>query len=253
MRRTLASFLSVFCLAAAWCAPPARESGLPFVQAFRPHDYGDEHNQTWSAVQDRAGNLYVGNRDLVLSYDGFVWRSLRTGGIFVRGLAIDAGDRIWVGAVNELGYLENDGHGGRAFVSLRAKLPAGETEFGNLFQVFALSHGIYFIGGDRILRWHDGRFSVERMGRPLACAVGDELIVHARNQPLMAWRGETRRLVADAPELKRDGGWVIRAYVSPLAPFIWFGGAFMALGGIAGLWGRLRPRRVTTPQLAAAE
>ena len=52
---------------------------------------------------------------------------------------------------------------------------------------------------------------------------------------------------------ERDGGWVIRAYVSPLAPFIWFGGAFMALGGIAGLWGRLRPRRVTTPQLAAAE
>ena len=52
---------------------------------------------------------------------------------------------------------------------------------------------------------------------------------------------------------ERDGGWVIRAYVSPLAPFIWFGGAFMALGGIAGLWGRLRPRRAAAAKLAAAE
>ncbi|MGN6516295.1 MAG: heme lyase CcmF/NrfE family subunit [Rhizomicrobium sp.] len=52
---------------------------------------------------------------------------------------------------------------------------------------------------------------------------------------------------------QRDGGWIIRAYVSPLAPFIWFGGAFMALGGLAGLWSRLRKRQVPAAQLAAAE
>jgi len=40
---------------------------------------------------------------------------------------------------------------------------------------------------------------------------------------------------------ERDGGkWVIRAYVNPLAPFIWAGAGVMALGGLAGLWGRLR-------------
>jgi cytochrome c-type biogenesis protein CcmF len=37
----------------------------------------------------------------------------------------------------------------------------------------------------------------------------------------------------------RGGGkWTVRAYFNPLAPFIWFGGAIMALGGIASLWGR---------------
>jgi cytochrome c-type biogenesis protein CcmF len=45
----------------------------------------------------------------------------------------------------------------------------------------------------------------------------------------------------------RGGGkWVVRAYVNPLAPFIWFGGAIMALGGIASLWGRLRLRGART-------
>ena len=52
---------------------------------------------------------------------------------------------------------------------------------------------------------------------------------------------------------ERDGAWVLRAYVSPLAPFIWFGGVFMALGGLAGLWSRLQRRSVPAAQMAAAE
>jgi cytochrome c-type biogenesis protein CcmF len=42
---------------------------------------------------------------------------------------------------------------------------------------------------------------------------------------------------------ERGGGrWSVRAFVNPLAPFIWFGGALMALGGITSLWGRVRVR-----------
>ena len=53
---------------------------------------------------------------------------------------------------------------------------------------------------------------------------------------------------------ERDGGrWVVRAYVNPLAPFIWFGGALMALGGMASLWGRLAWHRLRLHSLAAAE
>ncbi len=39
-----------------------------------------------------------------------------------------------------------------------------------------------------------------------------------------------------------NGRWTLRAYVSPLAPFIWLGGLVMALGGFLSLWGRLRLR-----------
>jgi cytochrome c-type biogenesis protein CcmF len=37
-----------------------------------------------------------------------------------------------------------------------------------------------------------------------------------------------------------NGHWTVRAYVSPLAPFIWLGGLVMAFGGMLSLWGRLR-------------
>jgi cytochrome c-type biogenesis protein CcmF len=46
-----------------------------------------------------------------------------------------------------------------------------------------------------------------------------------------------------------NGRWTVRAYVSPLAPFIWLGGLVMALGGVLSLWGRLRVR-VSLPQAA---
>ncbi len=51
------------------------------------------------------------------------------------------------------------------------------------------------------------------------------------------------------------GRWTIRAYVNPLAPFIWFGAGLMALGGLASLWGRVRAMvfaRETTPVLETA-
>jgi cytochrome c-type biogenesis protein CcmF len=52
---------------------------------------------------------------------------------------------------------------------------------------------------------------------------------------------------------REDGRWVVRAYVNPLAPFIWFGAGVMALGGLASLWGRLRAMFVREPAMAPAE
>jgi cytochrome c-type biogenesis protein CcmF len=53
---------------------------------------------------------------------------------------------------------------------------------------------------------------------------------------------------------EREGGrWVVRAYVNPLAPFIWLGGGIMALGGLASLLGRLGVGFRKSMAYAAAE
>ncbi len=49
-----------------------------------------------------------------------------------------------------------------------------------------------------------------------------------------------------------QGRYAIRAYVNPLAPFIWFGGAAMALGGLTSLLSRIR-LGLRRPALAPAE
>ena len=51
-----------------------------------------------------------------------------------------------------------------------------------------------------------------------------------------------------------NGRWTLRAYVSPLAPFIWLGGLVMAFGGMLSLWGRLRaPARLPSAVAQPAE
>jgi cytochrome c-type biogenesis protein CcmF len=58
-------------------------------------------------------------------------------------------------------------------------------------------------------------------------------------------------VLADARE---GGGWVVRAYVNPLAPFIWLGALVMALGGFVSLGGRLAARaRAARPSIAVSE
>jgi cytochrome c-type biogenesis protein CcmF len=50
---------------------------------------------------------------------------------------------------------------------------------------------------------------------------------------------------------REAGRWTVRAYVNPLAPFIWLGAVVMALGGFASLWGRLRRSSPVPDALAA--
>jgi len=53
---------------------------------------------------------------------------------------------------------------------------------------------------------------------------------------------------------ERGEAWTIRAYDNPLAPFIWFGGVLMALGGFASLWSRVRAKlSVAAPNAVPAE
>jgi cytochrome c-type biogenesis protein CcmF len=47
------------------------------------------------------------------------------------------------------------------------------------------------------------------------------------------------------------GGWVIRAYVSPMAPFIWIGGVIMALAGMIALGARIAARIRAARSVAA--
>ena len=189
-------------LAGASDARAAGEYGHPLVQYFSTKDY-HEHIQCWSCVQDRSGVLYVGNLNCVLTYDGHEWGAIHIDGQYMRTLVLDSSDRIWVGGVNTLGYLESDANGVRRFVSLRERLPESDRNFGEIFWSYAFSHGIYFITRDRIMRWHEGRFSVERTrgAQPMSCA--DELLVQVPHESeLRAFDGWSWRIVADDQMLK---------------------------------------------------
>ena len=144
-------------------AVPAGE-GEPFVQFFSPRDYRGT-TQCVCLTQDARGIMYLGNRGLILEYDGVTWRHiLMQSAAFVPGMAYDARtDTVFVGAQDDLGYLQKDPGGAHTFVSLRDKLPADARNVGSFYGVYATPEGVYFVGSDQVLRWRDGQFKTWKL------------------------------------------------------------------------------------------
>ncbi|WP_221030509.1 sensor histidine kinase [Actomonas aquatica] len=156
------------------------ERGFPAARKYLPSEY-DGHNQIWDAGRTSDGLLYFGAHGEVLEFDGINWRKIPVpGAAFVRGLAIDAQDRIWVGGVNEFGEIRPGPDGRLRFHSLRDQLPADLTQIGDIRTIHALPEGVYFQSDQYLLRW-DGRsllrWDMHEKFICLAVPFGDRLIL----------------------------------------------------------------------------
>jgi cytochrome c-type biogenesis protein CcmF len=97
--------------------------------------------------------------------------------------------------------------------------------------------------------------AVERDGQRIATLTPEERFYPVEGQAIAKTAIRTTGLSDLYVALGDDRGggrFAIRAYVNPLAPFIWFGGGIMALGGLASFAGRMK-LRVRRAALAPAE
>jgi signal transduction histidine kinase/CheY-like chemotaxis protein len=107
----------------------------------------------WAATQDDRGVRYFGC-NAVLSFDGDRWRTFPVPGSYaVRGLSFGANGRLWVGAVNEIGYFDRTEQGLSDFHSLVNYLPEKERAVGDVWQAEAFENGAIFATSNAILMW----------------------------------------------------------------------------------------------------
>jgi AraC-like DNA-binding protein len=124
-----------------------QETGLPYIKKIGADEYG-AHPKNWCIIEDQAGIIYVGNSHGVLVFDGTYWELIPVANhSFVRSLAVDALGVIYVGAINEFGYLTRNERGKLTYQSLVDMLPADQRNTGNIWNTHATSHGIYFFTG----------------------------------------------------------------------------------------------------------
>jgi signal transduction histidine kinase/CheY-like chemotaxis protein len=110
--------------------------------------------ESWVTTQDERGVRYFGC-DGVLAFDGEHWRNYPIPGSYAaRGLSFGANGRLWVGAVNEIGYFDRTEGGLSEYHSLLNYLPENERELGDVWQVMALGEGALFVTADSILIWN---------------------------------------------------------------------------------------------------
>ncbi len=137
------------------------EQGLPLIQTFSPSVFDSPATPVGAQAFDieRAADraLLVSNNEGLLRLDGTGWRTWNpVRGSVLASAARDDG-RVFVGAVNDLGYFD---HFGGEFVSLRDWSAKLEQPFGEFWTVLANDTMTWFVDRERAYRWNGQRLEM---------------------------------------------------------------------------------------------
>jgi len=158
------------------------EEGRFVTDFYTSRDTGSGR-ECWASVQGDDGTMYFGC-DEVVSFDGENWSKYPVPGTYaVRGLAFGKNGRLWVGAVNEVGYFERTPTGLSAYHSLVGILPEKAREFGNTWGVFPVGDGAIFTASNAVFIFDGTRFKVYPMAggrRLMATRSGDAIFFSHR-------------------------------------------------------------------------
>ena len=121
----------------------AGESGIPLITNYLPKNYF-ANVQNWASLQDKRGVMYFANGEGVLEYDGVNWRLINVPNDLVRCLAIDEDGIIYVGGINEIGYLSADSTGLLKYASLNKLISKDIPDFGDVWRIIVNQDGLYF-------------------------------------------------------------------------------------------------------------
>jgi signal transduction histidine kinase/ligand-binding sensor domain-containing protein len=129
------------------------EEGRPFITSYSTDETGGDL-QTWEIVQDNRGVMYFGSSPGVLEFDGSSWRMIETNNkTMVRSLGIDQNGRVYVGCINDFGYLAPDSIGILRFESLLKYVNPEDRSFSYVWTTIITDHGIYFQSREKLFRF----------------------------------------------------------------------------------------------------
>ena len=152
--RRLISLLTI-CLALGANAQ-INKYGNPFITCYPPEVYNAE-DQNWAVVQDNRGFIYVANYQAVLEYDGTTWRSIEiTNTSYVYSLALGEDGFLYVGAVNQFGYIAPDSIGNLAYNSLSEQVP-DSVVFSAVYDTYYHNGKVYFCSYEYDFVYSDGQ------------------------------------------------------------------------------------------------
>jgi signal transduction histidine kinase/ligand-binding sensor domain-containing protein len=200
----------------------SQEPGKPFITNYTPDEYNG-YSANWAIVQDKRGVMYFGNGndfgngDGVLEYDGVSWNLIPLPkGTTVRSMAVSSeGDgRIYVGSVDDIGYIEPDSIGQMRYNSLLKYLDKGDQKFGDVWETHATSSGVYFISQNRIFRWSHDQMDIWRSKNRyhVSAVINDTLYVRQWDVGLLRMESDSLQLVPDGGRLANERVYVIRPY-----------------------------------------
>lgn len=184
----------------------SQEIGYPIVRNYSPKEY-DNTSQVWGAIQDDNGVMYFGmtNGGGIAEYDGNTWRVIDIPNkTTVFSFAKDSAGRIYTGAINDFGFLQNDRFGKYEFISLRHLIDNPALKFRAIWQTIIVKNDVYFMAVDAIFKYSSSPESSIITYLPGKGSTflgifshGGSVYVHQRNHGIVRIDGDRVRLVSD--------------------------------------------------------
>jgi ligand-binding sensor domain-containing protein len=171
-------------------------------------NYGNElYNagiQNWVIKQDKLGNLFVGNNEGLLFYNGRYWNLLKLpNNTSVRSIGIDSKNRIYVGGQDEVGYFFPDAQGILKYTSLVSLVPPKFRKFADVWDISVLHDEVFFRTKAVILHYKAGMVSAYKpqISWEFLGEANNRIYAHALYGGLMIFDKEVWKPVCADPAL----------------------------------------------------
>jgi DNA-binding CsgD family transcriptional regulator/ligand-binding sensor domain-containing protein len=190
--RCLFSLILVFTFFVNALYSQIKPTGIPFIKNYERTEY-DGGRQTWDIAQNDKNLLYFANNSGVLEFDGTSWTRYQVSNrSVVRSVELDNNGRLYVGAYNEFGYLEEQSNGQKKYHSIAADLPGDFKDFGEIWRIFATEDGIIFQSFTTVFFYKDGEVKVlaDDQQFHFAFYINKELYISEEQKGLMKYSGQ---------------------------------------------------------------
>ena len=147
--------LLFFCL---WPIKVTYAGWTNLIYNYSRSDYG-AGSQNWQIIQQNNNWMYFANKSGVLEFNGNDWKLyFLNNRSDVRAIQ-HSKDRIYLGGLNEFGYLKPDKTGKLSYVCMSDSLSKDQLFFGNIWEIYENEQTLYFIADKVVIKFVEGKFS----------------------------------------------------------------------------------------------
>ncbi len=151
----------------------------PFIQNYNNKDFNTVENQVWSIVEADNGLMFFGHNNGILVFDASEWKTVTVPNkSYVRSLAKGKDERIYVGAVNEFGYVDLNDSLGYEFHSLTSLIEDTSIQWDDVWDVFALSDEVIFCTYSGLFIYKNEKIDIVKPNRKFSrAAIQDDQVI----------------------------------------------------------------------------
>ncbi len=145
--------VAFFALSVCWTA--AQE--VPRTLNFTKNDYHAQ-NQNWSITQSIDGEMFFGNGDGLLRFDGTTWSTLPLPNKqIIRSVAADGHGRIYAGGYAEFGFFQKNAFGNLEYTPLSKNVKFEKVKQEEIWHIVVTPQAVYFQSFSTIYKYdfHD--------------------------------------------------------------------------------------------------